>query len=46
MNLEVKLSAFQIPHLNTFVLEELVHNASKNYVSKQIIFITFMKKAS
>lgn len=45
MKLEIKLSAFQIPHLNNFVLEELTHDASKNGVSKQIIFIKKTRKS-
>lgn len=44
MNLEIKLSASQIPHPNNFILEELTHDASKNDVSNQIIFINFIKK--
>lgn len=43
MNLERKPTAFQIPQLNTFVLEELAHVESKKNVSNQIILMNIIK---
>lgn len=43
MNLERNPTAFQLPQLNTFVLEELAHAESKRNVSNQIILMNFIK---
>lgn len=46
MNLERKPAGFQVPQLNTFLLEEFTHAASKKNVSKQIIFMDFIKRTT